>query len=170
MCACIHIYIHTYIHTYGASFQGHVLTSEERRDLCAIASILHMQHSQQAKILLPPEGSYVAGSVCMCVSVFFVVKTCIRARKPRSSFPLRAAITNNICIVHIHIHKYTHVHRKANGRTCGSCRRHVPWKHHRRAGVCIYMRVYVHMLCARLCICVQVFISLSLSLSVCVYV
>uniref|UniRef100_A0A7S1ECZ6 Propionyl-CoA carboxylase alpha chain, mitochondrial n=2 Tax=Hemiselmis andersenii TaxID=464988 RepID=A0A7S1ECZ6_HEMAN len=42
-------------------FQGHKLTESEGRELCAIASILHMQHAQQAKILLPPEGSYVAG-------------------------------------------------------------------------------------------------------------
>lgn len=42
-------------------FQGHKLTPDEGRELCAIASIMHMQHSQQAKILLPPEGSHVAG-------------------------------------------------------------------------------------------------------------
>ena len=42
-------------------FRGHRLTNEEHQELVAIAAMLQMQHRQQAKIFLPPEGSFVAG-------------------------------------------------------------------------------------------------------------
>jgi propionyl-CoA carboxylase alpha chain len=42
-------------------FRGHRLTRTELQELVAIAAMLQMQHRQQAKIYLPPEGSFVAG-------------------------------------------------------------------------------------------------------------
>uniref|UniRef100_A0A7S4NLM6 propionyl-CoA carboxylase n=1 Tax=Guillardia theta TaxID=55529 RepID=A0A7S4NLM6_GUITH len=42
-------------------FRGHVLTELEGNELSAIAAMLHMQHKQQAKIFLQPEGSHVGG-------------------------------------------------------------------------------------------------------------
>ena len=42
-------------------FRGHKLTATELHELVAIAAMLQMQHRQQAKIFLQPEGSFVAG-------------------------------------------------------------------------------------------------------------
>eukprot|EP00960_Hanusia_phi_P076649 768590-Hanusia_phi.AAC.20 len=42
-------------------FRGHALTEVEGNELSAIAAMLHMQHKQQAKLFLQPEGSHVAG-------------------------------------------------------------------------------------------------------------
>jgi len=46
---------------YPDGFRGHKLTQPELLELTAIAAMLQMQHRQQAKIFLPPAGSFVAG-------------------------------------------------------------------------------------------------------------
>jgi len=42
-------------------YHGHVLKAQEASELAAVAAILNMQHEQQARILLPSEGSYIGG-------------------------------------------------------------------------------------------------------------